>query len=509
MTKYHLLLHYKTPINSFFKKYIRRILLFFVFLCVIYAIRTQIKISKLSQLKEITVSRALELITEVKTLPYTEESEDSWKVVDIKDSRIYSAYLETRSQVVLEENQNLIYNDSAWAFIRIIAIIPVNLQYIPLTCYYKYTTGQKSIKSYIFKKAFIRAQLIAYKENFNMYYSAAFILCPLPYPEEINSQSIKLPYKITVSTRSDRSANNINRDEFVGIRYPNKWYTNDINININSHQHKDRDRKTFSVCVKPFHHNFDKAIDLITFIEFYKMMGVNYLTFYRDSVSEHVDKVLNYYIKEKIVSVLKWKLPEIYIFQRTLRTDGIFAALNDCLYRNTFHEGVKYIIGVDIDEYIVPRIHENYTVMMEHLNSVKSDEVGGWIFRNVFYYLMYDDDLVTLPPGSPKLNLHYKTRRWKEINPAYDRSKYIVQGENVIELGNHRVWKTKRTWSIFGTRYKEVEVDPKVGTSNHYRFCETSIENCWKRESIVDKTTHRFTKELSDRVSKVLKDINL
>lgn len=53
--------------------------------------------------------------------------------------------------------------------------------------------------------------------------------------------------------------------------------------------------------------------------------------------------------------------------------------------------------------------------------------------------------------GSPKLNLHYKTRRWKEINPVYDRSKYIVQGENVIELGNHRVWKTKRTWSIFGT----------------------------------------------------------
>lgn len=81
------------------------------------------EISKLSKLKDISVSRALDLITEVKTLPFVEESEDAWKEPDIKGSRIYSAYLETRSQVVLEENRYLIYNDSTWAFVRQLSIL--------------------------------------------------------------------------------------------------------------------------------------------------------------------------------------------------------------------------------------------------------------------------------------------------------------------------------------------------------------------------------------------------
>ncbi|KAG8041135.1 hypothetical protein G9C98_002123 [Cotesia typhae] len=501
MAKYHLLINSRPPIR-FFRKHAKKIMVFSALNCVFYLIYARVEISKFSKLKDISVSRALDLITEVKTLPFAEESEDSWKEPDIKGSRIYSAYLETRSQVVLEENRYLIYNDSTWAFIRIVGIIPVNLN-SPLTCYYEYAYSNRPLKKLLIKKPSIRTQFIAKPENFGMYYSAAFILCPLAYPEEVSSRNIKLPYRVTVSTRADRRDHQIDGNEFVVIRYPKKWHQ--LTIDHDEFQ----PAKTFSVCVKPFHHNFDKTLDLVTFIEFYRLMGVNHLTFYRDSVSENVDKILNYYVKQKVVTLLKWKLPEIYVFQKTLRTDGIFAALNDCLYRNTFHEAMEYVIGIDVDEYIVPRIHQNYSEMMEVLNAVPGEETGVWIIRNVFYYLMYDDDVVTLPRGSPKLTLHYKTTRLKEANPVYERSKYIAQGKNVVELGNHRAWKTKKTWSIFGTRYKQVEVDPIIATSNHYRLCETEIDECWKRETIIDRTTYKFTEELSDRVSKVLKELNL
>lgn len=62
---------------------------------------------------------------------------------------------------------------------------------------------------------------------------------------------------------------------------------------------------------------------------------------------------------------------------------------------------------------------------------------------------------------------------------------------------------------FFFKGYKQVEVDPIIATSNHYRLCETEIDECWKRETFIDRTTHKFTEELSDRVSKVLKELNL
>lgn len=57
------------------------------------------------------------------------------------------------------------------------------------------------------------------------------------------------------------------------------------------------------------------------------------------------------------------------------------------------------------------------------------------------------------------------------------------------------------------TGYKEATVDPEIGTSNHYRYCETESDKCWRRKTIVDKTAHRFTKQLGQRVNAVFRGI--
>lgn len=216
-----------------------------------------------------------------------------------------------------------------------------------------------------------------------MSYSAAYILCPLPYPDEVYPVSRHLPDAVTVSIRPDRPIVNSRPNEYVLIRYPDLNPTGKVD---------------FSVCVQPLHHHFDKITDLISFIEYYRMMGVNRFTFYRDSVTPEVDKILDHYKNLNVADVLQWKLSNLYEFERNLRVDGIYAALNDCLYRSTSY-GYRYVVGVDVDEYIVPRKHDNFTEMMEHLNPEVSGCTGAWIFRNVFYYLMYDDDAVTLSPG--------------------------------------------------------------------------------------------------------------
>ena len=67
-----------------------------------------------------------------------------------------------------------------------------------------------------------------------------------------------------------------------------------------------------------------------------------------------------------IVTLLPWKLD--MISQKEIRTEGLFAALNDCLYRfvlevcflpETFifsrnMNSVKYLIMMDLDELIIP-----------------------------------------------------------------------------------------------------------------------------------------------------------
>ena len=51
-----------------------------------------------------------------------------------------------------------------------------------------------------------------------------------------------------------------------------------------------------------------------------------------------------------LVKLLPWNLD--MISQKEIRTEGLFAALNDCLYRNM--KSVKYLIMMDLDELIIP-----------------------------------------------------------------------------------------------------------------------------------------------------------
>lgn len=96
-----------------------------------------------------------------------------------------------------------------------------------------------------------------------------------------------------------------------------------------------------------------QSIQLIEFVELNKLLGINHFTFYTGFVGAGVNCVLNSYMKQNIASVHAWKLNN---FSKTeIRTENMFAALNDCLYRNMFNS--SYIVFIDVDEFIVPRFN--------------------------------------------------------------------------------------------------------------------------------------------------------
>lgn len=61
------------------------------------------------------------------------------------------------------------------------------------------------------------------------------------------------------------------------------------------------------------------------------------------------------------VTVLRWKLD--MVSQREIRTEGLFAALNDCLYRSMYD--FSYVALIDLDEIVMPKHNDTIQQFIE------------------------------------------------------------------------------------------------------------------------------------------------
>jgi len=325
----------------------------------------------------------------------------------------------------------------------------------------------------------VQAQVKTIREHWNLKYSAVFILCPVSkatedsyYPEFVSisrQQQPLLPdYNLPQHTDTLKAFN-----ESFG-----HWASSPTaNLLPVMHRKMKSDAATgakpyhnLSVCVKPLHYNFNRADQLVEFIEIHRLLGASHFTFYNHSVGEQVDCILRRYMESGLVEVLSWQQLDV-VSQKEIRTEGIFASLNDCLYRHMFDS--QFLLMIDLDELIVPRGNQRVTLtgLLEAANrniANGSNHVGAYYFRNAFFYLTWPDDTdiksdwKTLP--SKLVSLH-KTRRNSKLHPhrvfhyftslnfkclkkkinkifflSQIRSKYVCKPRAVVEVGNHFVW---------------------------------------------------------------------
>ena len=207
-------------------------------------------------------------------------------------------------------------------------------------CGLRFKSGGNGTKSDVV----VKASVWAIRENWNLKYSAAFVLCPLAVGNAESAVDVPVPDAVSVFAAEDglEGATNLmpvlNRDYEVA---KNKMESSSV-----------------GVCVKPIHFEYNKTSELIEFFELNRLLGVTHFTLYNDTMSDEVSCVLNRYASSKgiQVSVPEWKLN--VASQTEIRTEGLFAALNDCLYRNMLR--VQYLALIDFDEFIVPK-HNRYS----------------------------------------------------------------------------------------------------------------------------------------------------
>lgn len=99
------------------------------------------------------------------------------------------------------------------------------------------------------------------------------------------------------------------------------------------------------------------------FVELNSLLGIGHFTFYKNTIGPNVECVLDNYQKDHLVSVLPWQLD--MVSKQEIRTEGMFAALNDCLYRNMYKS--KYVAFLDVDEIIVPRQNDTLLQLIKYV----------------------------------------------------------------------------------------------------------------------------------------------
>lgn len=191
--------------------------------------------------------------------------------------------------------------------------------------WYPYTSNATSTNGNGFKywSVTVMARVRTIRENWNLKYSAVFVLCPL------KGLASEIPYAVSVVYR---------------LRHPPG------NVLLLKNTDSDPDFKNRSVtdipqrigiCVKPMHFDYDQAVHLMEFIELNSILGVEHFTFYNHTIGSHATCILNHYMRQEsenkskiTINILPWDLR--MRSQKEIRTEGLFAALNDCLYRNMY-----------------------------------------------------------------------------------------------------------------------------------------------------------------------------
>ncbi|CAN8031035.1 unnamed protein product [Ixodes persulcatus] len=373
-----------------------------------------------------------------------ESKPDHWQRVRRTNDRFYvfSAYLDTRRARA----------------VRIIAAARTRLtDRVVCRLFWKTTDGRE------FQATTVLASNKLIRENWNLRYSAFFLLCPLP-----PGMTGETPLWVSVQRLNDRA---LPRNVLL------------------VHRRDLRPPEELAVCVKPIHYDYNKVLQFAEFVELNLALGVSHFVLYNHTVGSDVGCLLERYVSERLVTLLPWQLP--IASQREIRTEALFAALNDCLYRTMY--AFRWVAMIDLDEFIVPAGNITLPAMLRRLHTAHQ-RAGAHSFRNAFFYLQWPDDPAAARDRLPLVTMR-KTLRKAHLHAHRQRSKCILEPESVVEVGNHFVWE-------FLAGKATVNVASSVAFLHHYRVCEFGGNDCVNATSVRDARLHFWKPRLLEAVGR-------
>ena len=259
---------------------------------------------------------------------------------------------------------------------------------------------------------------------------------------------------------------------------------------------KSTKQHDFGVCVAVSYGEIIVS-EFVEWIELMRLFGVTEFNIYNGSLSDGINMAFSYYIEQGVLNVLSLP-PAVHDWSRKSVKLSNDVSLNDCMMRNMYR--YRYMIVVDLDEIIVPRLHENYSSMLRAIDVMEghSSPWRSYSFRNALFYKHFRQD--TSQPW------YLRTMRYQNrIKPSgfLNAPKSFIDPRTCLSVFNHYCYNCfdypNGPWTI--------DVNTSIALSHHYRTCTLSEVECknMSAEAIKDDILLKYKTSLDTRVKIVLK----
>lgn len=180
---------------------------------------------------------------------------------------------------------------------------------------------------------------------------------------------------------------------------------------------------SLALCVRPFYGGVPKAHDLMHFLAYYSLHGVQRFTFYAYTSDYDVNKYLRKHRDRLKIDFLAWSLPAAK--KAWALAQGSFT--QDCLYRHA--NASRRVLIVDLDEFVFPLPGRGKPRTIAELVAKFPASKTCLVVRNVFW--MRAASRIDRPFIFASLN------RSRHVWPMGIRSKYFADPLGVLEGGIH------------------------------------------------------------------------
>ncbi|XP_029468494.1 beta-1,4-galactosyltransferase galt-1-like isoform X2 [Rhinatrema bivittatum] len=394
---------------------------------------------------------------------------NTWTPPKCKIQKIIHKHIHNHTITPLNDNRTFIispyYDNRDNSFIRVIAIIH-HKEVKELYCWFHcYANGTICIS---------KAKILIHSDRWGFPYGTTDLLCLEPQNCE--------PKYVSIHWSAEGDVNQLPTFE-IRNRGPIRFIAE------------------FTICISTMFGNFSNALQFIQTIEMYKLLGAQKVMIYKNSCSQLMEEILQYYITEGTIEVISWPINEYLnvshrwhysMDPKDIGYYGQVTSLNDCVYRNMYTS--KYVVLNDIDEIILPLKHHDWKAMMKSLQK-QNPNVPAFLFEDhVFPHTVFNSRFnMSSWNAIPGFNILQHIYR-EPMKPYH--AKMIVNPRKVFQTSVHTVLEA------YGKKHI-VPCDTAIlfhcREAQHFQLDRASL--------IRDTTIWKYNLSLIEKVDKVLQKI--
>ncbi|OQV16811.1 putative Galactoside 2-alpha-L-fucosyltransferase 1 [Hypsibius exemplaris] len=183
---------------------------------------------------------------------------------------------------------------------------------------------------------------------------------------------------------------------------------------------------SFAHCGPPIYGQYDRPAAVVEFVEYYRLMGVGRFIWYPMNVSSRTQTVLDYYVREGVMELTNWTIPEevgarVHYF-------GQLAQIYDCFLKTSMQ--FDYTINSDLDEFFATNKTPATFASIVH-NGFFDCVVIQSSFMDSNWTSYWNTDLIDPISGVPILQTSTIDQRDGFVYELPVRSKYVCKGRYV------------------------------------------------------------------------------